>query len=106
MAIFCAVLVHTARTASHPELHEESFVLLTADSLDEARVKAEARGRADEHEYTNADGEQVRWTLTELVDVAEVADRELGDGAEVYSRYFRDYAAYRRFEPLLDGEPL
>ena len=29
---------------------------------------------------------------------------ELKDGSTLYSRHFRDYDAYRRFEPLLSGD--
>ncbi|MBP2476391.1 hypothetical protein JOF53_005263 [Crossiella equi] len=104
MALYCAVLVHS--TDGDDPLHEESFVLLTADSEEQARVKALAHGRAAEHEYRDADGELVRWRLTDLVDVGLAPDQEPGDGAQVYSRHFRDYSAYRRFEPLLDGKPL
>jgi hypothetical protein len=28
------------------------------------------------------------------------------DGAEIYARHFRDYQAYKEFEPLLSGKEL
>ncbi|GAA2798114.1 DUF4288 domain-containing protein [Crossiella cryophila] len=106
MTRYCAVIILSAHIGDTATLHQENIVLLDADSLESARARAQAHGRAGEHEYRNGDGELVVWRLTAVVDVAEVDDQALGDGAEVYTRHFRDYAAYRRFEPLLDGEPL
>lgn len=106
MPHYIAVLLTEAATPGHPPLYQESFVLLAAADADAARARAEAHGRALETTYTNPDGEPVTWTLRHVVDVAEVLDGDLGDGAELYARHFRDYAAYRSFEPLLSGEPL
>ncbi|HSA49661.1 MAG TPA: DUF4288 domain-containing protein [Yinghuangia sp.] len=87
-------------------LYQESFVLLTAGSAREARAKARRHGLAVETTYENEAGEPVTWSLKQVVDVAEVLDADLGDGADLYARHFRDYAAYRSFEPLLSGEEL
>lgn len=106
MTQYCAVLTFSAFIGDTATLHEESFVLLRADSAESARAAAEAHARDAEHEYRNADGELVRWRLADIVDVAAVRDEVLGHGSEVYSRHFRDYEAYRRFEPLLDGQEL
>ncbi|WHT18663.1 DUF4288 domain-containing protein [Crossiella sp. CA-258035] len=106
MTRFCAVIVLCSLAEGKDPLYQENIVLLDADSLESARARAAQHGRDGETEYRNGDGELVRWRLAEVVDVAEVPDQQLGDGAEVYTRHFRDYAAYRRFEPLLDGEPL
>jgi hypothetical protein len=114
---YAAVLVLVASTAApdaHP-VYEETVVLLPASSSQEARRQAHAHGRRQETGYLNGQGETVTWTLLEVVDVAPVLeeenltlvhDEQAGPGVEVYYRYFRDYAAYRRFEPLLDGEAL
>ncbi|MQA11278.1 MAG: DUF4288 domain-containing protein [Pseudonocardiaceae bacterium] len=89
----------------HP-LYEESFVLLTAEDEETAWAKASSHGREREHSYRNDDGELISWKLEQVVDVCLAVDDEIGDGAELYSRFFRDLTAYRAFEPLLDGEPL
>ncbi|QYN40069.1 DUF4288 domain-containing protein [Pseudonocardia sp. DSM 110487] len=51
---------------------------------------------SQETEYENEYGETIRWRFREISDIKEIID-PLGDGAEVYTRYFRDYAAYREF---------
>lgn len=126
MRTYVAVLVHAAEVETGAEaevetegeagapaaaerrapLYRESFVLLTARSEDEARSRARAHGESLETSYRNERGEPVTWTFRQLVDVAEVPDDRLGDGAELYTRHFRDFAAYTAFEPLLAGEDL
>jgi hypothetical protein len=114
---YAAVLVLVASTAAPDArpMYEETVVLLSASSQDEARGQAHAHGRGQETSYLNGQGETVTWTLLEVVDVALVLDEDNltlvndaqpGPGVEVYYRYFRDYAAYRRFKPLRDGEAL
>lgn len=87
-------------------LFEESFTLLTASGEEEARVKALALGTNREHSYRNENGELITWKLDRVVDVCLAVDDEITDGAELYSRHFRDYDAYWNFEPLLGGRPL
>ena len=53
--------------------------------------------------FKNDAAETITWSVKQVLDVSKVLDAELGDGADLYSRHFRDYAAYRSFEPLLDG---
>lgn len=89
--------------ASEPTLYEENFSLVKASCLDQAQVRARKLFEARAHGYRNQDGEKVEWALEELVDVAPLVDGTLVDGAELYARFFRDYTAYRRFEPALDG---
>jgi hypothetical protein len=114
---YAAVLMLASSSTArddHP-VYEETVVLLPASSQEEAREQAHAHGRRQETSYLNVHGETVTWTLLEVVDVAPVLEEEkltlVHDeqpvrSVEVYSRHFRDYAAYRRFEPLLDGEAL
>ncbi|WP_436774491.1 DUF4288 domain-containing protein [Yinghuangia sp. YIM S09857] len=104
--IYVAVLVSESHVAGDEPLFQESFVLVHAAGEDEARAKAEALGRAGETSYENADGRTVTWTLRHVVDVAPVLRDDLGDGADLYTRHFRDIEAYEAFEPLLSGEEL
>jgi hypothetical protein len=108
MGMYVAVLLFEASgdAAGRAPLFQESFVLLAADSPAEAREHAVSHGRGRETSYRNEDGEPVTWRLRTVVDVNEVLDPELGDGAEVYARHFRDYDAYAAFEPLLSGDEL
>ncbi|TCP56292.1 uncharacterized protein DUF4288 [Tamaricihabitans halophyticus] len=85
-------------------LYQESFTLLTAESEEEARGKALSIGKRREHSYQADDGTLISWKLDHVVDVCVAVDDELTDGAELYSRYFRDYAAYCNVEPLLGGQ--
>ncbi|MFI6003377.1 DUF4288 domain-containing protein [Streptomyces sp. NPDC051366] len=106
MRTYVAVLVCVATAGGQAPLYRESFVLLSARTEDEARSKAQAHGEALETSYRNEKGELITWTFRQLVDVAEVPEDPLGDGAEIYTRHFRDFAAYTAFEPLLSGEDL
>ncbi|MFE2548031.1 hypothetical protein ACFXGI_05705 [Streptomyces sp. NPDC059355] len=49
---------------------------------------------------------RITWTFRQLVDVAAVPDDRVGDGAELCTRHFRNFAAHTAFEPLLSGEDL
>ncbi|MEU5421330.1 DUF4288 domain-containing protein [Streptomyces sp. NPDC001407] len=108
MSTYVAVLLceSSAGTEGRTPLFQESFVLLTAEDEAEARAKAEAHGKGLETSYENEAGELITWRLRHVVDVSEVLDERLADGSELYARHFRNYAAYRSFEPLLSGERL
>ncbi|MFI5801626.1 DUF4288 domain-containing protein [Streptomyces sp. NPDC051561] len=106
--MYVAVLLTeaTSEAVGHEPLYAEDFVLLSADNEEEARAKALARGKAQETSYANENGDLITWKLLHVVDVNEVLDTPLHDGADLYTRHFRDYRAYRAFEPLLSGKPL
>ena len=106
--MYVAVLLFrsTSPAARYEPLHREDLVLLRATSLPEARVAAERHGRAAETSYENGFGERITDRLLQVVDVAPVLSEVTSLPADLYSRHFRDLAAYRRFDPLLDGEPL
>lgn len=108
MSAYIAVLLceATSTAEDHVPLYQENFVLLTAQDEEEARGKALAHGERLETSYDNGLGETITWRLRHVVDVSEVLDAELGDGSELYSRHFRNYAAYHAFEPLLSGEEI
>ncbi|MCF2530249.1 DUF4288 domain-containing protein [Yinghuangia soli] len=112
MATYVAVLLAESRVSGADgaigaePLYQESFVLLRADGAEDAREKAGAHGRGQQTAYVNAEGNTVSWTHKAVVDVSEVLDADLGDGAELYARHFRNYQAYQAFEPLLSGEDI
>jgi hypothetical protein len=102
---YVAVLVWESSSVApgYQPLYEESFMLLRAASLDEAKTRAEELGRAEQSQYVNENGETITWLFKHLIDVNDVLWDDLADNTTLYSRHFRDYDAYRRFEPLLSG---
>ena len=103
--LYIAVIVYESRTPSSKEqpLYQESFVLIWASDEDDARQKSHDHAQEFCISYENSEGETVAWSLKHVVDVNQVLDDELGHGAELYARHFRDYDSYHRFEPLLGG---
>jgi hypothetical protein len=99
--MFAAVVVYESASSrrGYQPLFEETVTLLAADTAEQAAEKAREHAEARETSYRNEDGDTITWTFRHLVDLVEVAD-PLGDGAEVYTRHFRDYRAYLAVEPL------
>jgi hypothetical protein len=104
--LYVAVLVmkSSSDAGDYEALYEESFVLIAASSDEEAAARAEQRGLEEQSSFVNDAGETVTWTLKHVVDVSRTLYGELEDGVTLYSRHFRDYDAYRRFESLLHTE--
>ena len=102
---FIAVILYESSSdaASYQTLYEESFVLVFGLNENEAQTNATQLASQRATSFKNDAGKTITWSVKQVLDVAKVLDAELGDGAGLYSRHFRDYAAYRSFEPLLDG---
>ncbi|WP_017976524.1 DUF4288 domain-containing protein [Actinopolyspora halophila] len=105
---YVAVLVteSTSESEGFRPLYEESFVLLTASSDEEASEKAREYGKQQEVSYYNENQELVTWRLKHVVEVKRIEDATFDDGSELYSRFFRNYAQYSSFEPTLAEEEL
>ena len=107
---YSAVLVFESSSPApgYAPLYEEQIVLFVASSEAEARAKAIAYGQQEEFSYQNCYGETIFVTFKQLVEVQSslYEGEQIEAGTEVYSRYFRDYAAYEAFEPLLRGQAL
>lgn len=106
--LFAAILINeiTVENPAHVPQFEESVLLFTADSLEDAERHALAYGREQEHEYTNVVGETVRWSFRKLADVNyatqdDLSAERLAAGVEVHSRFFHDLTAYE----AADGSP-
>ena len=101
MSMFAAVVVYESACsrAGYRPLFEETVTLLEADSAEHAAEKARAHAEARETSYRNADGDTITWSFRQLVDIVAIGE-PLGDGAEVYTRHFRDYRAYLAVEAL------
>lgn len=92
MPLFSVSLLFSLEVAADnaPEpLRELSIHVLSATDENEAKVKAEAVGRARETEYKNRDGEDVRDIFRAVVGVQALIDEQLFDGMEVASWLFR-----------------
>ncbi len=105
--LYVAVLVieSTSDAENYQPLYEESFVLLKAVSEEEAHDKATEYGKQHEAAYRDEHDQLITWTLKRVVEVRPVEDATFDDGTELYSRFFRNYAAYAAFEPLNSDEP-
>jgi hypothetical protein len=103
--MYAAILVYVTSnpTAGYEPLYEETVTLIQASSEEHAAERAREFARARETSYQNEMGETITWSFKHLVDVNDISD-EIGDGAEIYTRHFRDYKAYSAFEmlPLTD----
>jgi hypothetical protein len=104
---YIAILLYesAAPLPDYVPLYEESILLLIATSQEEAEDKAR-RYAEKPNVYLNELGETITWTLKHVVDVNPILYAGFNDEAELYARHFRNYAAYRSFEPRLSGEEL
>ncbi|MGI8310131.1 DUF4288 domain-containing protein [Saccharopolyspora hattusasensis] len=98
------VLEATSDAADHKPLYEESFVLLKAESEEEAKEKAAEHGKQQETSYQNENHELITWKLKQIIEVKPLEDATFDDGTELYSRFFRNYQAYSSSEPLTEEE--
>ena len=94
---YIAIIVYesSSNALNYKPLYEECFTLIEARSLEEAREKAQICAKNNETSYENLYGETITWVTKEIV-----------DNTDIYARHFRNYEAYRAFEPLLFGEEL
>jgi len=101
--IFICISIHEASSDAQNflPLYEERLTLIKANSKKEATDKAHRMVKAATHSYQNEDGQTVAWSCRRIVNVTEVVDNSLADGAEIYGRYFRDLDIYNRFESAL-----
>lgn len=102
MNLYSAVLVYESSSSAsgYEPLYEETVTVFLATSEDHAAEKAREHARSRQTTYENEDCETITWSFKHLVDVSEISE-EIGDGAEIYTRHFRDYQAYCAFEMLL-----
>jgi len=82
-------------------LYEETVMLVEAESIDEAFNKTEMLAKENHLAYLNINGETVRWSLEQIVDVVPILADVLQNGTEIYTRHFRNLDDYVRFESLV-----
>ena len=92
MGWFSVAILYEAMINKHAyphSLRECSVRILVADSEEAAWRRAEEIGRKGEHSYENEDGEMVLWKFRKVMDVQDLCEESLSDGAEVFSRMWR-----------------
>ena len=106
-SFYIAVVLFESSSATNDRpLYEECFILIQANSLEEAREKALLYSRQQECSYQNQYNDTITWTCKQIIDVNSVLYDDFSNVTEIYARHFRNYAAYCQFEPLLSGEEL
>ncbi len=110
-SFYIAIIIYKSSSdqLDYQPLYQESFVLIKATSLEEAKAKALNHGKNESVSYINETGETITWSLQQVVDVNSVLYDDFDsaeDGVDLYARHFRNYDAYHSFEPLLSNEPL
>jgi hypothetical protein len=69
---------------SQDALYEEQVRLIWAGAEEQAGQKAGELGAAEFLKYENSAGEEILFTFREVLDVVQIFDGKLEDGAEVY----------------------
>jgi hypothetical protein len=108
-SFYIAIILYKSSSdaPSYQPWYQESFVLIKAASLEEAKAKALNHGKNESVSYTNENGETITWSLQQVVDVNSVLDNDFDSSEDIidlYARHFRNYEAYHSFEPLLSQE--
>ena len=108
-SFYIAIILYKSSSdkSDYQPLYQESFILIKAASLEEAKLQAWNYGKNESVSYTNENGETITWSLQQIVDVNSVLYDDFNsseDIVDLYARHFRNYEAYRSFEPLLSQE--
>ncbi|TCK20995.1 DUF4288 domain-containing protein [Pseudonocardia endophytica] len=109
LRVYVAVLLFesTAPTPpGRPPLYREDVTLVHATTEDEAREAAERHARDQESTYEAASGDVVTLRFRQVVDLAPALTDDYSGTADLYCRHFRGIGLYRRWEPMLSGEPV
>src|ERR1700720_2508217 len=85
----------------HPEerrirkLFELQVRLVRASSEQAAWDRANEIGKDQQHSFANVYGNKVEWVLREVIDVVELLDNAMKQGAEVYYAFLSEREARR-----------
>lgn len=106
--LYTAVLVFGTSSPSpeYQPLYSEEFIAVEANSDEEAKERAIAKGKEAEHSYQNRYDQTIHVKFKTVVDIQEPLDAAPSKEGTIYVRHFRDYKAYEAFEPLLEGQEL
>ncbi|MEJ2365322.1 MAG: DUF4288 domain-containing protein [Deltaproteobacteria bacterium] len=84
-----SLLYEAVRENNDAPLWEERIILINAIDEVEAEGKAKQYAHKEEISYETGNGSRVKWVFRQVERIYMIDD-ELGDGAEVFSRFLRD----------------
>ncbi len=76
----------TAQNTEHKPQFDEQLRLVSADSQEEAFMKARIIGLREEDAFVNDRNNVVRWEFINVADITRL--EKIEDGAEIYSRIY------------------
>lgn len=88
MTWYSAKLLFVATVDGQPPLDalvEESIRVFRASDAADAVRRANEIGRTSVHEYTNDDGQSIKWAFVKTVEIQDLCEDTLDDGTEVFS---------------------
>ena len=71
-------------------LFEEKLLIFSCRERSNVREQLAALAKKNEESYQNAEGNQVTWVLREILEVQEIMAESVGDGTEVFYRYWHN----------------
>lgn len=100
---YVAVIVYQSTSASpnYTPLYEECITVVKADTAAEAKSKVEDLAKHRSTQYQNAAGQEIAWSLYQIIDISPMLADSFDAVTEIYARHFRDIEAYGQFETLL-----
>jgi hypothetical protein len=90
------------KTPSEDDVWEESIILILAFDEITAKEKAIKIGKSKEVSYEVSDKDTLCWTFSQVERVYEILDKEIGDGVEIFSRFYRNHEINSIFQPFDD----
>lgn len=99
-SFYIAVILYESSSTepNYQPLYQEGFVLIKANSLEEASKKAWNYGLKEQVSYQNENQDTITWLMKEIIDVNSVLYDEFEDGTEIYARHFQNYEAYKQLD--------
>ena len=79
------------------------MLVKSSKGIHDAEKRALALGKAAGMKYKNVEGATLTWTFRELLDLVELNEPEIGDGAEVYHHFLKPEEVESIRESLKSG---
>lgn len=96
-----SILFSSTRDDNSEPLWEERIILVKAIDEGDAKSKAEAIGREENHRYKASSGANVKWRFAQVERVCSI-DEDIGNGTELFSRFLRESEAKSILTPFDD----
>lgn len=93
------LLESSSEDKGYTPLYDETTILISANSLEEAKKKATSYGKENYTKFKNKYGMEIEWKFRKVVDVNDILhDSFKDDVVEIYSRHFNDISSYECIE--------